>query len=84
MRVEMTDDGLDVYKLFGSERIAWENIRAVSADYYGLRIARGDGQVVTVGSMGKPNWASWLGRDVSADRWVRRIESRAATKRRPA
>jgi Bacterial PH domain len=81
MRVEMTDDGLDVYKLFGTERVAWKDISGVSVVYGGLRIERNDGQVVTVGSMGKPNWASFAGQEVRADRWARQIEARSAAKR---
>lgn len=82
MRVEMTDDGLEVHKLFGTEFVAWQDISDVTVDYGGLHIEQDDGQVVTAGSMGKPNWASWAGKDVAADRRARQIEARAAAKRR--
>jgi hypothetical protein len=82
VRVEMTEKGLDVHKLFGTERVVWHDVSDVSVDYYGLHIKRVDGQVVTAGSMGKPNRAAWLRKEVSADRWANRIEARAAAERR--
>jgi hypothetical protein len=80
MRIEMTDAGLAVHKLLGTERVAWQDVNEVSADYYGLHITRADGQVVTARSMGTPR-ATWFGREAKADRWAQRIKSRAAAKR---
>ena len=54
MRIEMTDAGVAVHKLLGTERVAWQDVNEVSADYYGLHITRVDGQVVTAASMGRP------------------------------
>jgi hypothetical protein len=68
MRVEMTEAGLDVHKLFGTERVMWHDVSDVSVDYYGLHIKRVDGQVVTAGSMGKPNCAAWLSYDLNL--WI--------------
>jgi hypothetical protein len=82
MRIEMTDAGVAVHKLLGTERVAWQDVNEVSADYYGLHITRVDGQVVTAGSMGRPR-ATWFGKEAKADRWVRRIKERAAAAHLP-
>ena len=82
MRIEMTDAGLAVHKLLGTERVAWQDVNEVSADYYGLHITRADGRVVTAGTMGRPR-ATRSGKEAKADRWVRRIKERAAAAHLP-
>jgi hypothetical protein len=81
MRIELTSDGLDVYKLVTTEHIVWKEIAEVSVDYYGLHLVLADRQIVTAGSMGKPNWATWLRREAAADRWARCIADRLETER---
>ena len=70
MRVELDDRGITVFGLFTTKFLPWSELAGVSADYGGLRLIRTDGTVVTAGSMGKPNWATWLHREAPADGWV--------------
>jgi hypothetical protein len=82
LRIEMSESGLDVYKFFRTVHVPWRDVVGASADYYGLHIRLASGRTVTAASMGRPNWASWLRlKEVAPDRWVRRIEARAAAAR---
>jgi hypothetical protein len=54
----MGDTRLDVYKLFLTEHVAWQDLEAASVDYYGRHIRQAAGPIVTAASMGRPSSAS--------------------------
>jgi hypothetical protein len=70
MKVVLNDQGVTVFRILSTESIPWSELSDVSVDYGGLRLLRVDHQVVTAASMGKPNWATWLHRRVTADERV--------------
>jgi hypothetical protein len=81
MRVELDDRGVTVFGLFTTKFLPWSELAGVSADYGGLRLVRTDGNVVTAGTMGKPNWATWLHREAPADEWVATISYQLSMRR---
>ena len=83
-RIELSNTGLDVYTLFTTRCVARADVSEVSVDYGGLHIVLRDGGVVTVATMGKPNWSTWLKREAAADRWARRIAAWAHAERQPS
>jgi hypothetical protein len=80
-RIELGDSDLLVYTLFATRHIARVDVADVAVDYGGLHMGRRDGTVVTVATMGKPNWSTWLKREAAADRWARRIAAWAHAQR---
>lgn len=76
MRVELSDDGLTVFKLFTTKFVSWSDLASVSADYHGMRLLRTDGVTVTAGSLGKSNWSKWDDRRVEADHRVDIVRER--------
>jgi hypothetical protein len=82
LRVEIEDRGITVFHLMRTQSVSWSELGSVSVDYHGLRLARTDGSVVTVGHLGKPNWAIWLRRRVAADERVAVIQREHAKHRR--
>ena len=81
MRIELSDRGVTVFGFVRTTFMPWSELADVSADYGGLRLVRIDGVVVTAGSLGKPNWATWLRRRTAADRRVDVIRERMLTGR---
>jgi hypothetical protein len=81
MRVVMNDSGVTVYHLFRTESVPWVDLADADVDYGGLRLIRTDGQVLTARSMGKPNWATWMGRTVPADDRAEMVRQEIARRR---
>ena len=67
MRIEVAEDGVTVFNYLSTRRVAWGDIVIVTVDYYGLRLALADGEVVTASGLAKPNWARWLRRRTKVD-----------------
>jgi hypothetical protein len=81
LRLELTDDGVTMFRLFTTTRVAWLDISDISVDYYGLHVRRTDGAVVTAGFLGKPNWATWLGRRSRGDEVAELLAARVLAER---
>ena len=67
MRVELSEQGVDVHHVFRTDRVSWSEISTASVDYDGLHLHLRDGRRVTAGSMGKSNLSKWMGRRSAAD-----------------
>jgi hypothetical protein len=83
MRVEYDAIGVAVYGYFATSRVLWEEFESANADYSGLRVKRRNGDQVTAVCLGKPNWATWLGRRTAADDAAATL-NRVASERRTA
>lgn len=81
MRAQLDDVGVTVFGYFTTRLVSWSQLADVSADYGGLRLWCTNGDVVTVATMGKPNWSTWTHRRVRADDRVDLIEAEMMKRR---
>lgn len=81
MRVEVAEEGITIFNYLSTRRAAWEEIVAVTADYYGLRVVLANHEVITASGLARPNWAAWLRRRTKVDDVVEVIQEELARRR---